>query len=367
MHEDQNVEAKDSVASAKVQPNLQPKETGLTKTRMSTSGRFFIFLALAIAGCGLALAVFLYLQLVENSPLDKAIAESNAARKTLSVTMTDQLSSATKTMEQRQLALQSQLDEKIELRLSQAEADLQSGLELVTASKPTTPNKWRLAEASYLLREANRSLIMQRDTVFALRALTSAEEILQDLGDLAPFPLRAKLANDIASLARVETVNIEEIYIRLETLKGNIPSRVSTQDNFASVEQVTAPPTQAWWQQILDRVKNLIRISSLIEESAVQTLPKLLPTQEVATLANLRISLAIEQAQLALLQGQEQVYQASLLRAKTTTIEYFDANGAREIMFLADIEELSGIDLTPELTDISGSLAMLSKAEAEAE
>jgi uroporphyrin-3 C-methyltransferase len=367
MHEEQNIEPKGAGVNVKAQPNPQRKETGLTKNRMSSSGRFFIFLTFILAGSGLALAGFLYLQLVQNSPLDKVIAESDAARQTLSTKVTDQLSSATATMEQRQLALQSQLDEKIEQRLSQAEIDLQTGLELVTASKPTTPNKWRLAEAGYLLREANRSLIMQRDTVFALRALTSAEAILQDLGDLAPFPLRAKLADDIASLARVEVVNIEEIYIRLETLKGDIPSGLSKQNNRALTEPKGAPPTQVWWQQILDRLKSLIRVSSLVEETDNQTLPKLLPTHEVVVLARLRISLAIEQAQLALLQGQEQVYQASLLRAKTTTIEYFDVNGSLEMQLLANIQELSVIDLTPELTDISASLEMLSKAELAAE
>ena len=362
MHEEQIVESKDSDLSAEVQPKPQPtpmSKNKVSKNKMSSAGRFFLFLTFVLAGCGLALAGFLYLQLIQNSPLEKALAESNAARQSLSVKVTDQVSSAKNTMQQRQLALEDQLKEKIEQRLSQAEQDLQAGLELVTASKPTTPHKWRLAEAGYLFREA--------DTVFALRALASAEKILQDLGDVAPFALRAKLADDIASLQRIEVVDIEAIFIRLETLKGDTPELGSLQNIAVTSDPVVTPPTQIWWQQILDKLKDLVRISFLVEQSENHEFPKLLPTQEIATLASLRIRLAIEQAQLALLQGREQIYHASLLRAKETTIEYFDINGSRQKELLKNIAELSALDLNPQLIDLSASIAMLDKIEAELE
>lgn len=359
-------DASDAKANAQTRPQLA-KEPPLSKNRMSASGRFFLFLTFVLAGCGLALAGFLYLQLIQDEPLEKAMARSDEARQILSEKITDQVTSAKSAMQQRQLALQNQLEENIQQRMSKAEADLESGLELVTASKPTTPNKWRLAEAGYLLREANRRLLMQRDTIFALRALTSAEEILKNLGDLAPFPLRAKLADEIASLKRIKVVDVEEIFIRLETLKGDIPNGLSKQDDATAIKPISASPVQVWWQQILDRVEGLVRISTLVEQAEHQKLTKLLPTQEVATLATLRVRLAIEQAQLGLLQGQEQIYQVSLLRAQATTLEYFDANGAREMAFLANVEALLAIDLSPDLTDITGSLEMLSKAEAAVE
>ena len=364
MHEE-NVDSNDPKQRAR--PNPLPKEDSLSKNRMSALGRFFLFLTFVLAGCGLTLAGFLYLQLVQESPLEKAMAENDKARQIFSARMADQLSSAQSILEKGQRELRSDLEGQIEQRLSNAEADLQTGLELVTANKPTTPNKWRLAEAGYLLREANRRLVMQRDTVFALRALTSAEEILRDLGDLAPFPLRAKLADDIASLERIKTVDIEAVFIRLETLKDDIPNGLPKQGVVAAAAPASVPQAQVWWQQILDRIKGLIRISRLVEQAESQELAKILPTQEVATLASLRIKMAIEQAQLGLLQEQEQIYKTSLLRAKATTLEYFDANGVLEVKLLANIQALLAIDLTPDLIDLSGSLEMLSKAEANAE
>lgn len=356
-----------SDAKTKAQIKLQLEETALSKNRMSGFGRFFIFLTFVLAGCGLTLAGFLYLELIRDRPLERAMIKNDEARQTLSSKVTDQVSAAKSTMEQRHFALQNQLKEKVEQRLSKAETDLQDGLKLVVASKPTTPNKWRLAEASYLLREANRRLIMQRDTVFALRALTGAEDILKGLGDIALFPVRAKLADDIASLKRINVVDVEEVFIRLETLKEDIPSGLSNQSSNANARSVSAPPGQVWWQRILERIKGLVRISTLAEPVENQELLKLLPTQEVATLARLRIRLAIEQAQLGLLQDREQIYQASLRRAQATILEYFDPRGAREMTFLVFINELLAINLRPELTDLSGSLEMLSKAEAAAE
>ena len=364
MHEE-NVDSNDPKQRAR--PNPLPKEDSLSKNRMSALGRFFLFLTFVLAGCGLTLAGFLYLQLVQESPLEKAMAENDKARQIFSARMADQLSSAQSILEKGQREVRSDLEGQIEQRLSNAEADLQTGLELVAANKPTTPNKWRLAEAGYLLREANRRLVMQRDTVFALRALTSAEEILRDLGDLAPFPLRAKLADDIASLERIKAVDIEAVFIRLETLKDDVPNGLPKQGVVAAAAPASVPQAQVWWQQILDRIKGLIRISRLVEQAESQELAKILPTQEVATLASLRIKMAIEQAQLGLLQEQEQIYKTSLLRAKATTLEYFDANGVLEAKLLANIQALLAIDLTPDLIDLSGSLEMLSKAEANAE
>lgn len=363
MHEE-NVDSNDP--KRRVQPNPQPKEGSLSKNRMSASGRFFLFLTFLLSACGLTLGGFLYLQLIQESPLEKAMVENDKARQIFSAKVTDQLTMAQSMLEKSQRELWSDLEGRIEQRLSNAEADLQTGLELVTESKPTTPNKWRLAEAGYLLREANRRLLMQRDTVFALRALTSAEAILRDLGDLAPFPLRAKLADDIASLKRIDAVDIEAVFIRLETLKDDIPNGLPKQGVIAAAP-ASAPQAEVWWHQILDRIKGLIRISTLVEQAESQELTKILPTQEVATLASLRIRLAIEQAQLGLLQEQEQIYKSSLLRAKATTLEYFDANGVLEEKFLANIQALLGIDLTPDLIDLTGSLEMLSKAEANAE
>ena len=361
--------AESNVSDAKTKEQIRPhsKETPLSKNKMSGPGRLFVLLTFILAGCGLALASFLYLQLVQDRPLEKAMAKNDEARQTLSSNVTDQLSSAESTMEKRHFALQNKLREKVEQRLSKAEADLQAGLELITASKPTTPSKWRLAEASYLLREANRRLMMQRDTVFALRALTSAENILKGLGDMAPFSLRAKLADDIASLKRVNFVDVEEVFIRLETLKKDVPNGLSNQISLTITKPISAPPVQVWWQRILERIQGLVRISTLVEQAENEELPKLLPTQQVATLATLRIRLAIEQAQLGLLQDQEQIYQVSLRRAQATILEHFDPRGVWERMLLVNINELLAINLRPELTDLTGSLEMLSKAEAAAE
>lgn len=351
--------AQSTSQSAGVQPR-----SGLAKNPMSWFARFTLFATFILAGCGIALAGFLYQQLIQNSPLEKAMIENSAARTAISESLEVRLFRAEAAMELRQMASQDKLSETIEERLSQAEETLQTGLELVTASKPTTPKKWRLAEAGYLVREANRRLMMQRDSELALLALANAEQILQDLGEFAPFALRAKLADDIASLQRINTVDLEATYIRLETLKSDVPNGFPSQKIIASKQSANTQQVEAWWQQILNRLESLIKISMLVEQAQSQELPKLLPSREVAKLANLRIKLSLEQAQLALLQGQQQIFRASLLQAKQTAEEYFDTSELGAKNLLAEIEVLSALVLKPELTDLSSLLVMMSNLEA---
>ena len=125
MHEE-NVDSNDPKRRA--QPNPQPKEASLSKNRMSASGRFFLFLTFVLAGCGLTLAGFLYLQLIQDSPLEKAMVENDKAREIFSAKVTDQLSSAQSILEKSQRELKGDLEGQIEQRLSNAEADLQTGL-----------------------------------------------------------------------------------------------------------------------------------------------------------------------------------------------------------------------------------------------
>ena len=86
MHEE-NVDSNDP--KRRVQPNPQPKEGSLSQNRISASGRFFLFLTFLLSACGLTLGGFLYLQLIQESPLEKAMVENDKARQIFSAKVTD--------------------------------------------------------------------------------------------------------------------------------------------------------------------------------------------------------------------------------------------------------------------------------------
>ena len=95
-----------------------------------------------------------------------------------------------------------------------------------------------------------------------------------------------------------------------------------------------------------------IRVRSDLEVEA------LLPPQEVFYLRqNLR--LMFQQAQSALLSGQEQVYQSSLDSAREWLAKYFQLAGQSTQAVLNDLEQLQKVTVSQPMPDISGSLRAL--------
>jgi uncharacterized protein HemX len=311
----------------------------------------------------LALGSFLYTQLVQDDPIKKLVNESSEAREALSRGFLDNIESLKTTVEARHSSLEAQLQSEIKQRLKKAEEELQAGLETVTASKPTTPARWRLAEATYLVREANRGLVMRRDKEYALEALVAASQILQNLGDFAPYSLRISLSDNIASLQRIDTIDVEETYIRLETLKRFVPTGAINGSADSPSEVVSAATIKPWWQHVLDRLNNLIKISVLVEQSNSQARAKFRPSEEMVDLTNLQIGLAIDRAQLALLQRRPKLYRVSLISAKNAVLKQFGSSGLSETLFLRDVESLLGLELNPPLTDLQGTLTLISNLE----
>jgi uroporphyrin-3 C-methyltransferase len=218
---------------------------------------------------------------------------------------------------------------------------------------------WLLAEAEYLLRLANQRLIMASDTESAAALLASADGVLRELDDVSLHPVRAAVASDIAAVRAVPKVDLEGIYLRLAALAEQAANLVIFE--FPDQESATRESTADTWQARFEQgyEEALVKLSDyiIIRRRDVPMQALMDPQWEGLVRQNLRMLL--EQAQVALLSSNQDLYEASLERASRWVEEFFQSDEAAARAMDREIRQLADLQVAVSLPDISGSLSAL--------
>lgn len=221
---------------------------------------------------------------------------------------------------------------------------------------------WLRAEAQYLLRLANQRLIMARDVESALALLGSADAILKELDDPSLYEVRAAVAAEQAALRAVPRVDVEGIYLRLSALIEQAGQLVIFQLPEAEVQPESAAADD--WQTRLERgYEEAARKLSdyvVIRRRDVPMQALMDPQWEGLVRQNLRMLL--EQSQVALLSGNQTLYEESLARAQHWVAQFFESDAAAAQAMSREITQLSGQIVSTRLPDLTRSLNALDDA-----
>ena len=226
----------------------------------------------------------------------------------------------------------------------------------------TDKQDWLLAEAQYLLRLANQRLIMADDLVAAKALLGSADKILLGLEDVSLHAVRAAVAADLAAIRAVPTRDIQGMYLALAALVEQTGALVIYEmPKIAAPEAVPAADNwqgrlQQGYQGALQKISNYI----VIERRDVPLGALMEPQWEGLVRQNLRMLL--EQAQVALLSGNEVLFKASLQRAQHWLGQLFQADNAAAKALGEEIAALESRKISVAMPDISRSLVALDAA-----
>ena len=199
--------------------------------------------------------------------------------------------------------------------LKAAQENLRHNLTNLIENKKHLRNDWLMAEAEYLVKLANQRLLLVKDVPTALSALKAADARLSEVADPALLNIRKILAGDIQKLKNIPSIDVAGLSITLSTLSNNIPNlplrtpdpkthklndtgKTTATHQVKNIKELPA----AIWQDI----KSLIVIRH--HEKPVE--PLLSPEQHFFLVQNL--ALLLEQARLALLNGQNEIYQDRL-------------------------------------------------------
>lgn len=223
-------------------------------------------------------------------------------------------------------------------------------------------SSWLMAEAEYLLRLANQRLIMAGDTVAARALLGSADEVLKEIDDIGLHEVRGALAADLAAIRAVPTIDTQGIYLRLSALVEQADNLVIFQ--MQDREVMAAPePAQDWqgrlrqgYEAALQKLSDYI----VIRRRDVPMQALMDPQWEGLVRQNLRMLL--EQAQVALLSGNQTLYQESLQRAGQWVEQFKDSDEAGAQAMADEIVQLAARQIAVKMPDISRSLRALDAA-----
>jgi uroporphyrin-3 C-methyltransferase len=226
---------------------------------------------------------------------------------------------------------------------------------------------WLLAETGHLLRLANQRLVMAGDPIAAQALLDSADSVLRELDDPALHPVRAAVAADIAELRAVPKVDVEGIYLRLAALIEQADGLVIFQ-----FPQQPAPASEEAAQDWRDRLQQgyqaaLSQLSDYIIIRRRDMPMQALMDPQWEGLVRLNLRMLLEQAQIALLSGNQALYGASLERVLQWVSQFQDADTATAEAIAAQVRHLATLTIQIPQPNISRSQQALDEALAQRE
>lgn len=209
----------------------------------------------------------------------------------------------------------------------------------------------RLAEAEHLLRLASLRLAALQDTGSAIALMQGADDVLRDQDDPAAFEARKQLARSLEELRSLPQPDRTGLFLQLAALREQAIALHSLAPDFVPAGQPAVAADAGHWQRWWDKVSSFVRI----DLNADQDIRPLLSGQSLAQV-RLALSLAIEQAQWAVLNGQDAVYRQAMTQAQDVLGSHFNLNLTPNRALHERLGELAEQPVSIDMPDLTPAL-----------
>lgn len=215
-----------------------------------------------------------------------------------------------------------------------------------------------LAEAEYYLQIANAQLQLANNPQLATLALGMADERVTQLSDPALIDVRRTIADELAALELMDKPDLAGVTLTLaslarvvESLPITSPSQgTATTDAANSDEQGNAAKA---WSSVKDAMSGLVKVTPP-EQAKLQLL-----SPDVEYFLRNNIAMQLQAARLALLRGEQTLFEQALDDAGALLKTYFDTESAQVISAQQTLAEIRTDVSTTAIPDISNSLRLL--------
>lgn len=256
-----------------------------------------------------------------------------------------------------QLPQASELEDRRRL-VAQLQGDQQRLSERLETVLGASRQDWRLAEAEHLLRLASLRLSALQDINSAQALVQGADQILQEQDDPGSFAAREQIAKSLAALRSVEQPDRTGLFLQLAALRDQA-TQLNTlapeyRDKGESLLGLTAPgdASDSRWAQWWDEISHYIRL----DFNADKNIRPLLAGQSLNQV-RLALSLALEQAQWAALNGEPQVYTQALAEASNVLQSNFNNDNPQSKVLAERLKALSTQPVSVMTPDLAQSLS----------
>ena len=256
-------------------------------------------------------------------------------------------------------AVRQDLDERIRLlsSLPARIATLESSVASLAGVSEGARDAWILAESEYYMQIANAQLQLANNPHLAALALRMADERIVQLANPALTDVRRAISDELAALEIMEKPDIEGATLTLSSLARVVEAlplagAVDDADEAGAVDPELSGAGRAW-ASVKNAMSGLVKVTPP-ERARVVALS---PDGEFFLRNN--IALQLQAARLALLRGEQAIFESTLDDTSALLRDYFDANSAQVAGALDTIAEVRNHVFTTDAPDISGSLRLL--------
>lgn len=221
---------------------------------------------------------------------------------------------------------------------------------------------WQVSHAEHLIRAAHQRLVLTGDVEGAHALLDAADKVMGDIKEIGTINVRRAFAKNLNDLSVASRVDIEGIFVKLDALQQQITELSVPNLGFeAGKAEIKETEEDADFnEKVSTAVANLFSVVTAqyeIQQLDEPVKPLLSTDQRVYLKQNL--ALLVEQAQLAAIRGHSGVYHRLLAQAEEWVRGHFNLDTPVAQSTLASFKQLAGIELNPEIPDISQSMRAL--------
>ena len=233
-----------------------------------------------------------------------------------------------------------------------------AALEALYNNLSVSRDETALADVEQLLLIAGQQLQLSGNVKAALIAMESADARLQRMDRPAFNGLRKSIGQDLDKLRALPRVDVSGISLKINRMLTAVDDLPLVDRHRPTENEVarTAPPVanEATWQRMLHAVWQEVKQLVRIENTGLNQIVLLPPSQEFFLRENLKMRLV--SARLALLSRDQESFRQEIKTARLWTTRYFDVKSPEGVRLMEELGTLEEASINIELPDIGASL-----------
>lgn len=251
----------------------------------------------------------------------------------------------------------------------------QAAVRLVKQSDQSDNTRWRLQEVEHLLNLAILNHQFQRDQRQTITILEIADDRLRQLADTHYSEVRKQLRARITNLQAQAGVDHQGLLARLASMSelayqlpvNSVRPLDTVKVDTAEVSADASAPKRSWWRQGLQQSAQTLKKIVVVRRVDTNTASIIGPAQH--ELAIRTIVLQLQQAQWAVVSGDQALYAASIKQALATLANNFDPNHATSKTLAEQLSQLQEqtIAATSKASNLQALLQLLQEKIANSQ
>lgn len=257
-------------------------------------------------------------------------------------------------------AIERNVDERIRLlnslpsRMSTIENSVASLAGISAGARET----FLLAEGEYYLQIANAQLQLANNPHLAALALGMADERITQLSDPGLTDVRRAISNELAVLEVMEKPDLEGATLTLASLARVVESLpLAGAESTGDDAEDASDPDASTFERAMGSVRSAM--SGLVKVTPPDQARLELVSPDAEYFLRSNIALQLQSARLALLRGEQAIFEQTLDDTSALLDSYFDTSSEQVASTQETIAEIRANVFTTSTPDISGSLRLL--------